>query len=79
MDFLNIDKRVLSLSSQVENELKDEFSNCDRICFLNTKKVLNAFIKNKVSAEDFNGTNGYGYNDIRREKNESWTKKQNKI
>ena len=71
MDFLNIDERVLSLSSQVENELKNEFSNCDKICLLNTKKVLNAFIKNKVSTEDFNGTNGYGYNDIGREKVEA--------
>ncbi len=65
---LEIDKKVLDLAKEVEEEIKDEFASCDRLCLANTTKVLNAFINNNVSAIDFNGTDGYGYNDVGREK-----------
>ena len=65
---LEISKDVLELSKKVEQEIKKELKKSDELCLRNTEKVLNAFIKNEVSALDFNGTDGYGYNDIGREK-----------
>ncbi|MGM9878483.1 MAG: aminotransferase class I/II-fold pyridoxal phosphate-dependent enzyme [Bacilli bacterium] len=68
MNKLYISDDVLELSEKVEKHLAPLFRKCDQICFNNSKKVLDAFIKNEVSANDFCGTNGYGYNDIGREK-----------
>ena len=48
--------------------LKDVFDKVDNIEEYNSKKVLDAFIKNSVSESDFNSTTGYGYNDIGRDK-----------
>lgn len=61
-------EEVLSLANECENELKDIFREKDNICFNNSKKVLDAFIKNGISSTDFSGTNGYGFNDLGREK-----------
>lgn len=68
MNDLVISDKVFKMSLDAEDFLFSIYRDCDRICFLNTKKVLNAFINNNVSVNDFNGTNGYGYNDIGREK-----------
>ena len=65
---LEIDKKVLDLSKEVEEDIREEIVKCDALCLTNTEKVLNAFINNGVSALDFNGTDGYGYNDVGREK-----------
>jgi len=51
----------------IEDTLKDIFKNIDDICFFNSKKVLDAFHKNKLSESHLNGTTGYGYNDSGRE------------
>ena len=64
--FLN--EKVIKMTNDAERELGDIFKKCDELCFFNTKKVLDAFINNNVSVNDFNGTNGYGYNDVGREK-----------
>lgn len=71
MNKMEIDNKVMKLSKEVESHLKEEFEKLDAICLKNTEKVLNAFITNNVSTIDFNGTDGYGYNDIGREKIES--------
>ena len=68
---LIIDDKILKMSKEVEKEIKEELEKCDDLCLKNTMKVLNAFIQNNVSAQDFNGTDGYGYNDIGRDKIES--------
>ena len=65
---LDIDKKVLDLAKEVESDIYDELKSCDELCLYNTQKVLTAFINNGVSALDFNGTDGYGYNDVGREK-----------
>ncbi|MDR1755330.1 MAG: methionine gamma-lyase family protein [Eubacterium sp.] len=44
------------------------FSEIDRICRFNSAKVLNAFKKCKIAANHLLGTNGYGYDDIGRDK-----------
>ena len=50
-----------------DDDLKPIFNNLDNIEFENTKKVLDAFNKNKISEAHLNGTTGYGYGDIGRE------------
>ena len=58
---------IKELVNKCEKELVDEFNKVDEICLANSKKVLDAFQKNKVSENHFNSTTGYGYNDTGRE------------
>ena len=51
----------------VEEVLKDEFKKIDDLCFLNSKKVIDVFHKEKISEAHFASTSGYGYNDIGRD------------
>ena len=51
-----------------KKDLEEVFNRIDEIEEYNSKKVLDAFIKNGVSETDFNSTTGYGYNDIGRDK-----------
>ena len=60
---LNIEELV----TKCEKELEPEFKKVEEICSYNSKKVLYAFQKNKVSESHFNTTTGYGYNDIGRD------------
>jgi len=53
--------------NEIEKSLTKEFENIDNICFENSLKVLNAFRNNKLSDIHFNGTTGYGYNDVGRD------------
>ena len=53
---------------ECENEIKDEFDHIDKLCRLNSKKVIDAFHKYEISESDLNGTLGYGYNDQGRTK-----------
>ena len=56
-----------NLINSSEKELVKEFENIDKIEYLNSKKVLNALWKNKVSEQVFNSTTGYGYDDLGRD------------
>ncbi len=51
----------------VEDELKSVFENIDNVCFFNSRKVIDAFWKENVSEQHFNGTTGYGYGDAGRD------------
>ena len=53
---------------ECELELKEEFNKLDKLCMLNSKKVIDAFHKNNITESDLNGTIGYGYNDSGRDK-----------
>ena len=64
----NVSDKVLQLSKQAEEDLKEIFNNVDDLCFKNSSKVLNSFIANRISEIHFNSTSGYGYNDIGRDK-----------
>ena len=64
----NVSDKVLQLSKQAEEDLKEIFNNVDDLCFKNSSKVLNSFIDNRISEIHFNSTSGYGYNDIGRDK-----------
>lgn len=51
----------------VEEVLKPQFDIIDEIRDYNQKKVLDAFIENKVAAEHFMTVSGYGHDDLGRE------------
>ena len=57
-------KKVLD---EAEKKLEGQFKRIDEIAFKNQKKVLDAFIELKVSAQCFTGTTGYGYDDVGRD------------
>lgn len=52
---------------KLEEGLKAQFNRVENIAFENQKKVLNAFIDCKISANSFSGTTGYGYDDVGRD------------
>ena len=52
---------------ETENEIQEEFRKIEKIEEINSRKVLQAFQKNRVSEVHFNSTTGYGYGDIGRE------------
>lgn len=56
IDFKNIEKKIA-----------EQFEIIDEIRDFNQKKVLNAFIENKVAAEHFMTVSGYGHDDLGRE------------
>lgn len=68
---LGISEKVLSFGEKIEAELKERFEEIDCIAEMNQLKVLYALQKNRVSAECFNQSSGYGYNDMGRDTLES--------
>ena len=58
---------IIELVNSCEKEVSKEFERIEKICELNTFKVMDAFKNNKVSEIHFNSTTGYGYNDLGRE------------
>ncbi len=64
---LGIDKAVIRFGAQIEEELKERFSEIDARAELNQLKVIEAMQKNRVNAECFHISNGYGYNDLGRD------------
>lgn len=68
---LNLNSDKIDFVNKCENSLKDIFKEIDDIELINSKKVLDAFHKFNLNENDLNGTTGYGYNDIGRDKIES--------
>lgn len=64
MNKIEYDKLV----SECEKELQPIFQKIDEQEYQNSLKVLNAFKELNISESDFNGTTGYGYGDIGRDK-----------
>lgn len=64
---LGISPRVYEFGLKTENALKERFEQFDRTAEYNQMKVLLAMQKNKVSAECFNSSSGYGYDDFGRD------------
>lgn len=62
-----IDKKVIDFTINIEESLKEKFREIDRITEINQYKVLRAMQKNNLSDTHFNGTTGYGYNDLGRD------------
>lgn len=73
MDYLNMYKElgisdeVVSFCDEALKTLEEKFEKADKIAEYNQYKVLSAMQKNKVSAQHFAATTGYGYDDMGRE------------
>ncbi len=62
-----ITEPVLQYANQICETLEERFRLIDKVAEYNQLKVMQAFHKNRVSAEHMNGTTGYGYNDSGRD------------
>ncbi len=64
---MGISEPVWEMGEEVLSSLKERFSLIDETAEVNQLKVLGAMQKNRISAEHFNGSTGYGYNDAGRD------------
>lgn len=64
---MGICKEAVSFGRRTCGRLKERFEKIDKMAEYNQLKVLHAMQKNRVCAECFNGTSGYGYNDLGRD------------
>lgn len=64
---MGISKEVYLFGKKIEDELKERFAAIDATAEYNQMKVIDAMQKNRVSAECFAMSNGYGYNDLGRD------------
>lgn len=62
-----MNEKLIELSQEVEEEIKEQIKKIDQDAMYNSEKVLKAFQNNNVSEMHFNATTGYGYNDVGRE------------
>ena len=60
-------ERIRELAAEAEKDVAEGFKSIDEVSLFNTAKVLDAFAENRVSANMFAGTSGYGYDDVGRE------------
>ena len=67
MEQFHIDEKVINYCNKIEEEIKPQFEEIDRITEYNQLKVLAAMQKNKLSDSHFAATTGYGYNDLGRD------------
>ncbi len=63
-----IDTNLLELARQSDIDLAEEYRKIDDVCFINSDRILSAFIENNVSYSDFAEINGYGNYDAGRDK-----------
>lgn len=70
-ELMGISKKISDLAEKCETELKEIYEKVDKLGELNAAKVLKAFQDNEVVESTFNGTSGYGYNDLGRDKLEA--------
>ncbi len=68
---MGICKEVYEFGERIEASLKERFDEIDARAEMNQLKVIHALQKNRVGAECFNQTSGYGYNDLGRDKLEA--------
>ena len=68
LEKLGISKDLENLSNEVENEIEDEFKEVDRICEINSMKVLSAFQECNLQEMHLNSSTGYGIDEPGRNK-----------
>lgn len=68
---MGISPAVVDLSNRLLKELKPKYDEIDAIAEYNQLKVIKAMQDNRVSAECFAGTTGYGHDDLGRDTLES--------
>lgn len=59
--------KIIKLTAEAERELRPQFDEFDRIAYVNTARVLEAFSAHRVSEAMFAPSTGYGYGDIGRD------------
>ena len=64
---MGIEKPVFDFGEKIAKELEGRFADIDAVAEYNQLKVIAAMQKNRVSAECFNASSGYGYNDLGRD------------
>ena len=64
---MGISEAVLSYSDKILSSLEERFRKIDEIAEYNQAKVLKAMQDNRVSAQCFAGTTGYGHDDMGRD------------
>jgi len=64
---LGISEEVYRYGAKIEERLKERFKEIDERAEFNQMKVIRAMQENRVSAECFNTSSGYGYNDMGRD------------
>ena len=64
---MNLDERVIDYCAAIEEELSQRFEIIDRIAEYNQLKVIYAMQKNRLAAEHFCASTGYGYDDAGRD------------
>ena len=64
---LGINAKSIDLVNNAEENIKDELKKIDKLCDINSLKVLGAFNNNNISEAHFNSTTGYGYDDLGRD------------
>ncbi len=62
-----INEKIRLLADEVEKEIAPYFQEIDEIARFNQEKVLDAFIKHRVSENCLYPTTGYGYGDVGRD------------
>lgn len=66
-----ISPKLVALADEVEKEIEPIFKEFDRLCILNSSKILKAFHNVNLASSDFAEVNGYGYYDCGRDKLEA--------
>ncbi len=64
---IGISDEVFNFGENILSDLKERFDEIDEVAEYNQLKVLNAMQKNYVSANHFEASSGYGYDDAGRE------------
>lgn len=64
---LGVCEKVYQFGEEILEGLKERFEEIDRVSEYNQAKVIGAMQKNRVSAQCFAATTGYGYDDIGRD------------
>ena len=59
--------KIIKLTAEAERELRPQFNEFDRIAYVNSARVLEAFSAHRVSEAMFAPSTGYGYGDIGRD------------
>ncbi|MBQ9947633.1 MAG: methionine gamma-lyase family protein, partial [Oscillospiraceae bacterium] len=70
-DIFRFDPALEELAGQAMELCKPQFAEFERRAELSGRRVLGAFIDNRIGESDLKGTNGYGYGDSGRDKLDS--------
>ncbi len=64
---MEFSEKLLNMRDKALERCESAFAEAERISFLTSKRVLEAFHNNKVQASHLNGSTGYGYDDAGRD------------